>query len=198
MATDATLAVPPTPTPTRPQVVLIGSGLAAAGAFMGVIGIVGVYLAQRARVVATGASWLPEKANIPLTPSNMAFGTMLVSAITLWWGVKAVKNNDRMSAYLALGLTLFFGLAVINATSFIYTQSGLAVATTPGLLFFAATGAHLAMMVAGLFYILAVTFRTLAGSAGTEQHDALLGAALFWYVTVAAHAVIWLAIYITK
>ena len=41
---------------------------------------------------------------IPLTPGTMALGTMLLSCLTMYWAVDAVGRNDRLNAYLALGL----------------------------------------------------------------------------------------------
>lgn len=194
----ATIGLPPAPAPARPRVLLVGTALASAAAFMTVIGLVGIYLAARADVVSAGGAWLPDGSNIPLTPGNMAFATMLLSGVSMWWAVDAVGKNDRQMAYLALGLTIFFGIAVINATSFLYTQSNLPVSTTPGLLIYAVTGAHLAMISVGLLYAAVMTFRTLGGEYHGRDREGLTAAAMFWYVTIAAHAVIWLAIYVTK
>ncbi|MCU1498260.1 MAG: putative cytochrome c oxidase subunit [Acidimicrobiales bacterium] len=195
---DTALALPPAPRPARPRVLLVGTALAAAAAFMGIVGLVGIYLSARSTALAGGGTWLPDGSNIPLTPANMAFATMLLSAVTMWWAVDAVGKNDRQMAYLALGLTIFFGIAVINATSFLYSQMHLPVRTTPGVLILTVTGAHLAMIMIGLVYAAVMTFRTLGGEYQGRDREGLTAAALFWYVTIAAHAVIWLAIYVTK
>ncbi|QXC59489.1 cytochrome c oxidase subunit 3 [Aquihabitans sp. G128] len=195
---DAALALPPAPQPARPRVLLVGTALVAAGAFMAIVGLVGVYISARTNALATGGTWLPAGSSIPLTPGNMAFATMLLSGVSMWWAVDAVGKNDRQMAYLALALTIFFGIAVINATSFLYSQMDLAVSSTPGVLIFAVTGAHLAMIILGLVYAAVMTFRTLGGEYHGRDREGLTAAALFWYVTIAAHAVIWLAIYVTK
>ena len=198
MAASSALALPPVAPPARPRVLLIGTALAAGASFMGIISLVGVYLSERSAVIATGESWLPNGSTIPLTPGTVAFGTMLLSAITMWWAVDAVGKNDRQMAYLALGLTIVFGLAVINLTSFLYTQAALPVSTMPGLLIYVVTGAHLVMIAAGLVFAAVMTLRTLGGEYEGRSREGLTAAALFWYVTIAAHAVIWLAIYVTK
>ncbi len=193
------MGLPPAAAPARPRVLLVGTALAAAAGFMAIVGLVGVYLSARADALAVeGATWLPEGSNLPLTPGNMAFATMLISAVTMWWAVDAVGRNDRQMAYVALGLTIFFGIAVINATSFLYTQAQLPVSSTAGVLIYTVTGAHLAMIVAGLAYAAVMTFRTLGGEYQGRDREGVSAAALFWYVTIAAHAVIWLAIYVTK
>ena len=194
MAATGTLT-PPAPAPTRPRVVLVGSAFAAAAAFVGVIGMLGFYLSARADTIASGNTWLPDGANIPLTPSNMAFGTMLLSGFTVAWVVAAVRRNDRPSAYLGYALTFLFGIAVINATVFIIKVSNIPVSSETGVYFYGVIGAHLVMMIAGLLYLLSQAIRTMAGE---QNREALVGASIFWYATVAAHAAIWLAIYITK
>lgn len=198
MAADAALALPPAPKAVRPRVLLVGTSLAAAASFMAVVGLVGVYLSARAAVLAEGTPWLPDGVIIPLTPGNMAMATMLLSGVTMWWAVDAVGKNDRQMAYLALGLTIFFGIAVINATTFLYSQMHLPVATSQGVMIYAITGLHLAMVVGGLLYAGVMTFRTLGGEYHGRDREGLVAAALYWYVTIAAFAVIWLAIYVTK
>jgi heme/copper-type cytochrome/quinol oxidase subunit 3 len=195
---DAVLALPAPAAPARPRVLLIGTALASAAAFMAFVGLVGVYAAARADVVSRGSTWLPEGSTIPLTPANIGMATMLISAVTLWWAVDAVGRNDRQMAYLALGLTMLFGLAVINATSFLYTQMGLSVGSTAGVLIYTITGAELAMIVVGLVFAAVMTFRTLGGEYHGRDREGLTAAVLFWYVTIAVHAVIWYAIYITQ
>ena len=178
---------------------LVGTSLVSGGAFMAIMGLVGLYLSTRAETLASGTAWLPDGTQIPLTPSNLAFGTMLLSAVTVSWAIDAVGKNDRPMAYLAMGMTLLFGLSVVNLTVFLYKVSGLSVDTTMGLLFFVVTGAHLVMMIAGMLYLLAMTLRVLAGDyRSPTDREGVVSAAVFWYATVAAHAVIWLAIYITK
>lgn len=198
MAANAALALPPAAPPARPRVLLIGTALVSGATFMMFAGLIGLYLSQRSAVLAQGGLWLPDGASLPLTPGNIAMATMLLSAVTMWWAVDAVGKNDRPAAYLALGLTIMFGIAVINATSFLYSQMELPVATTTGLLLYTVTGAHLAMIVGGMVFAAVMTFRTLGGEYHGRDREGLVAAALFWYATIAVQAVIWYAIYITK
>lgn len=198
MAADGALALPPAPQPARPRVLLVGTSLAASACFMAIVGLVGIYLSVRTSVISSGVVWLPKGSVIPLTPAHISMVTLLLSAVTMWWSVDAVGRNDRPMAYLALGITIFFGIAMINATSFLYTQMHLPVSSSAGALIYTITGAHLAMVIAGLLYAGVMTFRTLGGEYHGRDREGLVSAALFWYVTIAAYAVIWLAIYITK
>jgi len=177
---------------------LVGTALASAATVMAFVGLLGYYASTRAAVVAEGTRWLPEGSNIPLTPGNMAFATMLISAVSVWWAVDAVGKNDRQMAYLALGLTIMFGVAVINATTFLFSQMALPVASTPGALIYTITGAHLAMLVLGMVYLSVMVLRTLGGEYSGRDREGLVAAALFWFVTIAVHSAIWYTIYIVK
>ena len=80
-----------------------------------------------------------------------------------------------------------------------YVKKAAAVVNTKaGLLIYAVTGAHLAMIVAGLVYAVVMTVRTLGGEYHGRDREGLVAAALFWYATIAVYAVIWFAIYVTK
>jgi len=197
MASTA-LALPPAAPPARPRVLLVGTALASAATVMAFAGLLGYYASTRAAVVAEGTRWLPDGSNIPLTPGNMAFATMLISAVSVWWAVDAVGKNDRQMAYLALGLTIMFGVAVINATTFLFSQMALPVASTPGALIYTITGAHLAMLVLGMVYLSVMVLRTLGGEYSGRDREGLVAAALFWFVTIAVHSAIWYTIYIVK
>lgn len=195
---DTALALPPGVTPARPRVLLVGTALASAAAVMAFAGFVGIYLSIRADAIAKTGTWLPKGAGLSLTAGNIILATMILSGITMWWAVDAVGRNDRQSAYLALALTMFFGVAVVNATSFLYSQAKLPASTTAGALIFTVTGAHLAMIIVGMGFAAVMTFRTLGGEYHGRDREGLTAAALFWYATIAVQALIWLAIYVTK
>ena len=54
------------------------------------------------------------------------------------------------------------------------------------------------LIIAGMVYAAVMTFRTLGGEYKGRDREGLVAAALFWYVIIAAHAVVWYSIYITK
>lgn len=191
---------------SRPRVLLVGTALAGGSIIMLFAGLIGLYLAVRHAVI-TGPLvddeppvWLADGNPIPLTPANMAFATMLLSCVTMQWAVDAVRKNDRAHAYFALFLTIFFGGAVINATAFLYQQTGLPIAgpSPAGLLFYAVTGAHLALIVGALVFAALMTFRTLGGEYVGRDREGIVAASVIWYLTTAIFGVIWYAVYVTK
>lgn len=202
----------PAAPPSRPRVLLTGTALAIGGVAMLFAGLIGVYLATRHGVVhpMTGrpGTWIPKAAEmvagkpvdakIPLTPGNMILFTLLLSGVTMQWAVYSVGNNDRQGAFLAMGITLMFGLAAITATSFLYTQMHLPASTVPGTLIYAITGAHLAMIVAAMAFGSVMTFRTLGGEYAGRDREGITAAALFWHAMIALYVPIWLGIYVAK
>lgn len=186
---------------SRPRVLLIGTSFAAAAITVYFAGLIGIYLSARQAVVSAGEVWLADGNPVPLTPANLAMGTMLLSCVTMAWAVDAVSRNDRTGAYFALAMTVLFGAAVINATAFLYTQTGLPIAgeaNAAGLLFYAVTGSHIALIVGALVYVAVMTIRTLGGEYGGRDREGIVAASLIWYLTTALFAVIWYAVYVTK
>lgn len=189
----------PAPPPARPRVLLVGTTLALAGAFMAFAGLIGVYLATRSATIERTGTWLPPETVVPLTPANMILVTFALSVVTMYWAVWSVGRNDRPHAYLALGITILFGVCVINATTFLYSQMNLGIRdSTAAVLIYVITAAHLAMVVAALVFAALMTFRTLGGQYAGRDKEGISAAAMCWYATVAVYVVIWLAIYVTK
>ncbi|HYI61992.1 MAG TPA: cytochrome c oxidase subunit 3 [Acidimicrobiales bacterium] len=190
----------------RPRVLLVGTALAGGAIITFFAGLIGLYLSVRQGVIASApaderaTAWLADGNPIPLTPANMAFGTLLLSCVTMQWAVDSVRRNDRRNAYFALVMTILFGGAVINATAFLYQQAGLPIAgpSPSGLLFYAVTGAHLALIVGALVFAGLMTVRTLGGEYAGRDREGIVAASVIWYLTTAIFGVIWYAVYVTK
>ena len=191
----------------RPRVLLVGTALAGAAILVAFAGLIGIYLRVRHGVLAGPAVdgeapvWLADGQTIPLTPGNVAMATMLLSCVSMQWAVDSVKNDDRKGAFFAMAMTLLFGGAVINATSFLYTQSGFSLSggsNPAGLLFYAVTGSHLALIAGAMLFATIMTVRTLGGEYGSHDREGLVAASLIWYLTTGIMLVIWYAVYVTK
>jgi heme/copper-type cytochrome/quinol oxidase subunit 3 len=189
----------PAPTPRRPRVLLVGTAMAAGAAATGLLAMVALYTELRAETVGSGRTWLPEDADVQLTPGNMGLVSLVMSMVTVAWAVYALRNNDRVHAGLAILVTLVFGAAFITDTWYFWTQAGLVVGRDPqAVLIYAITGAHVAMIVAGMIFLLVMAFRALGGQLTGRASEGVEAAALFWYVAIAVYAVVWYAIYVTK
>jgi cytochrome c oxidase subunit 3 len=194
-----THALPPAPPVQRPRVLVVGTAFVSAATIMVFVGLIAVYLSQRANVVADGGTWLPREISIPLQQPTTTFFSLLMSVVTMQWAVSAIARNDRINAYLAMGITLVFGFSAIVMTSYQYTLMGLDVdANAQSVLIYTISGLHLLMLVIAMIFISLMTFRAMAGQFTARQHDGVTAAALFWYAMVAVYALIWLSIYVTK
>jgi heme/copper-type cytochrome/quinol oxidase subunit 3 len=192
-------ALAPAPPERRPRVLLVGSVLSASAFAIAILALVSIYLSTRSEALDTGNPWLPEGVTIPLSPGNMALFTLLMSMVTIHWAVHALRHDDRIHAYLALGLTALFGAAVLNSTYYIYTQTGLSISDSPqAVLIFGITGLHLAMLVSAVLFTAAMAFHALGGALTGRSAEGMSAAALFWDVMVVVYAVVWYAIYIVK
>ena len=188
----------PPPPPARPRVLLVSTVLATAATVMLFAGLMGIYLHERAEVLAEGERWLPEGVDIPLTPGNMSLIGFVIACLTMQWAVDAIGHDDRRHAWIAFGSTLVVGAFHLVGTGFLYSQVGLAVSTTQGALFYAVTGAHLAMVGAAMVFAALMAFRTLGGRYSAKDREGVVAAALFWYATAVVYAVIWYAVLVTK
>jgi cytochrome c oxidase subunit 3 len=192
--TDTLPALPPVAPPRRGRLVSIGTAFVSLGTVMFFAGLLGFYLTQR----ASNPGWL-EGVNIPLPMPNVMMVTLLMSVVTIQWAYYAIVNRDRPNAYLAMGLTLLFAVAFMNAQAYLYTQMGLVLRDSfEAVLIYTITGAYLAVLGAAMVYLAIAMFRALGGQYTGSQTDSLAGAVMFWYVVTAIYAVIWLAIYVTK
>jgi cytochrome c oxidase subunit III len=194
-----TFSTAPPPDPERPRVLLVGTALATTAVSAAILAMVALYTQVRTQQLGAGERWIPEDTIIPLTPGNMGMVTLLMSAVTVAWAVYALRGNDRVHAFLALGLTFMFGVAFFTDTAYLWQQMNLGIRdSVAAVLIYAITGAHVAMVGGGLLFLLVMGFRALGGQLTGRAAEGLSAAALFWYVTIGVYAVVWYAIYITK
>jgi heme/copper-type cytochrome/quinol oxidase subunit 3 len=186
----------PPPPPARPRVLLVATVLASAAVAMGFAALVGIYLAERSATLADTGVWFP--GSIPLTPANLMLVGFGLSVVFMHWAVQAIGNDDRRHAWLAFGAVLIVGAFQFVGTGFLYSQAGFALASPEGVVFYAVTGAQLAITGAGLLFTALMAFRTLGGQYSARDREGVVAATLFWWVVAATYAALWYAVYVTK
>lgn len=206
-ALTATVPPPPVAEMPRPRTLLVGTALATAASVTVFIGLFSVYFSERSGVLASAdpavrsTAWI-DTGVIELSPGGMMMTTMAMSVVTMAWAVYAIRRDDRPRAYIGLGLTALFGVAVINQTVFYYKSMGLAIsgedASLQGLLIFTITGSHLVMVAFGVLFLALMAFRAMAGQFSSRQSDGILAASIFWYAIVAVYTAIYFGIYVAK
>ena len=186
------------PAESRPRTLVTGAVLGSITSVMFFAGLFAIYFSMRADANAWGSEWFPEGA-IQLVSGGMNMATLSLSVVTMAWAVRSVSNNDRIHAYLALGLTALFGVAVINQTVFYLNDIGLPVdyskATT---LLFTIVGAHMTMLGIGVIWNLLLLIRAFGGQDTRRHQDLVSALSFYWYAGVAVYSIIWIGIYIAK
>ena len=110
----------------RPRTLLVGTVFAIVACGMFFAGVFGIYLKLRNEALASGGKWLAPN-QISLVPGGMMMVTSAMSVVTMAWAVQAIRNDDRKNAYIALGITLLFGVANLNQQVFYYNDMKLKV-----------------------------------------------------------------------
>jgi heme/copper-type cytochrome/quinol oxidase subunit 3 len=183
---------------TRPRTVLVGTMFASAASMMLFLGVLVVYVSERADARSAGAEWFPS-GTIELGPAGFVFATLILSIFTIQWAVQAINNDDRMNTFVALALSGLFGAAVFNQLWFIINDTGFALAAdTAQFTFFLVNGTFVVFMIAAVAFVLLTFLRGLVGQFGPRKADSVAAAAFYWNTVVAMWAIAWYAIYVTK
>ncbi|MEZ5168273.1 MAG: cytochrome c oxidase subunit 3 [Acidimicrobiales bacterium] len=182
----------------RPRTVLVGAMFASAAAMMTFLGVVAVYLAERADARHAGAAWFKEGA-LELGPPGFVLATLILSIVTVQWAVSAINHGDRTNTLVALGLTGVFGAAVFNQLWFVINDTGFAVAAdTAQFLFFLVNGTFLVFLIGAVVFLAVSFLRALLGQFGPHKADSIAAAAFFWNTVVAMWSIAWYVVYVTK
>ena len=204
MAAETAPVAPPAAAPTRPRTMLIGAALGAAASIMVFAGLFGIYVSLRQNnefLVESGRGgtlWFPDLA-VQIAPGTMMLFTSWISAFTISWAIQAIKADDRRNAYIALGLTLLMGAAIMNQAVFAIQDFGVPIdRSLAALMFYVLYGSFIAFLAIAMGFVLLMTIRAVAGQFDSTNADGIQAAAIYWYATVIIYAVLWYTITITK
>jgi cytochrome c oxidase subunit 3 len=188
----------PAPEAVRPRTFVVATVLATGATVIGFVGLVAIYVQRRALAIDAGQEWYPEGV-IELGPAGMMLITLVLSSVTVQWAVQAVRDDDRPHGFIALGLTMLFGAAVLNQFWFVYQDAGFTVdGSEAQLLFYVVTGAFLVTLVAAMLFVALTTLRALAGQLNSRFVDGVQAAAVYWHAVVLMYGIVWYVIFVTK
>lgn len=204
MATTTAPAAPPVAEAARNRTLLVGTGFAAMVSIMVFVGIFAVYISVRQNnefLVENrlgGGLWFPEGA-VQIAPGTMMLFTTWGGGLFMAWAVQAIRNDDRRNAYVAIGLTLLMGAAVINQIVFAIGDFGLPVdRSTPALLLYVIYGSYVVYLAIAMIFVGLMGVRALAGQFNSKNADGIEAAAIYWYSTIIVYLPVWYLITITK
>ena len=200
----STATAPPAAELGRNRTLLVGTAFASAAVIMLFIGLFAIYIAIRQNNefkiegLAPGILWFPEGA-VQIAPGTMMMFTTWISEMSSAWAVQAIRNDDRRNAYMALGLTMLMGGAVINQMVFAISDFGLPIdRSVPATLLYTLYGSYIVLMTAAVIFVFLMFMRAVAGQFNSKNADGIEAAAIFWYATVILYHPIWYLITITK
>lgn len=171
----------------RPGTGTIGTLLFVTADAMVLAAVVATYLT----IKAGSAAWPPKGVHVGTYTPTMITITVAMSAFSVQWGMFAARRNDGRNAAMALGLTVFLGLALANLEWLAFARAGFGFkAHTYATLYYVLIGYHLFHLLAAIAVTLVLAFRIVAGHFTTERHDPLRAGAVFWQYT----NVVWLVI----
>lgn len=197
-------ALPPAPLPAPKRQVFVGTALVAAAGSTLIGGMLAVWLRFRAAAPtrpgtkhAIVKDWLPTSLEVPGVAANIMPIAIIVVCVMAQWAVYAAKRDFRTHAGMAFGTTFLFGLGVLNAQIFIFSQMQVSIADDGAYaaLFYAMTGTLTFLLLTGLVYTAITAIRYLGGRSDLEM---VSSHALYWYFLTAAVIAVWFVVYIQK
>ena len=163
----------------RPRAIAnVATALFVAGDFMALCALVAGYYAVRSQAF----KWPPVNLGTYL-PTMIAL-TMVMTAVTVQWAMWSIRRNDQRTTLAALGITIFFALAVLNGQWYelAHLKFGPA-ANTYGTFVYLLTGFHMVNVIAGIVALGSVLARTVGGQFHADDHDTLTAVTVFWQFT---------------
>jgi heme/copper-type cytochrome/quinol oxidase subunit 3 len=133
---EATLErhLPVGPQPEPRHLLLVATSAVVAAATMLVFGMLAMWFQFRDAAPLRESSsgkmirdWLPADIPVPEVATNTLMITMVIVCIMPQWAVYAAKRGDSQHAGLALAITMFLGIAAINAQIAVYIQMGMGI-----------------------------------------------------------------------
>ncbi len=122
---------------------------------------------------------------------------LCISALTMYMGLRAVRQNrvDALKAWLVL--TLLIGLIFVAGQVFEFNRSGMKISDQAfGGVFFTLMGFHAMHVLAGVVMLVLLTWRTFQGDFSARRHTAIQIGTWFWYFIVAVWVVLFSALYL--
>jgi len=124
-------------------------------------------------------------------------GLLLISALTMYLGLRAIRLNRTTSLKAWLTLTLVVGLVFVAGQVFEFNRSGMKITDQAfGGVFFTLMGFHAFHVIAGVIMLVLLLWRTFQGDFTARRHTAIQIGAWFWYFIVAVWVVLFSSLYL--
>jgi cytochrome c oxidase subunit 3 len=160
---------------------------------------------------ADATEWPPENM---LTPEQIARGVKLevefvlpliatillvLSSVTIQFGVWAIQRGDRTALIRWLMVTIVLGLVFLTAQLYDYSQLPFRAGDTVyGTTFYTLTGFHGAHVAGGVIFMGVMLARSMAGQFSAARHEAVEACSFYWHFVDVVWIALFTVLYIVK
>jgi len=184
------LALPSADRPPARNLQNIGALVGGIGGLMLVAGFVAAWVS----VGHFTKPWPPKDVDLSNYDGTMLSLTMLMSAVTVEWGIWAARKNLRSQAVAGFFISIGLGLAFLNLEWFLGRRLGFGVAASPySVLLYSMLAVAGIAVVAGVLALVAVVARVLGGQIIGTNIEMARAVGWLWQAVVVG----WIVIYAT-
>ncbi len=117
---------------------------------------------------------------------------LVLSSVTIQFGVWAIRRGDRTALIRWLMVTIVLGLVFLTAQMFDYSQLHFRAGDTVyGTTFYTLTGFHGAHVAGGVIFMGVILARSMAGQFSAARHEAVEACSFYWHFV----DVVWIALF---
>ena len=184
------LALPSADRPPARNLLNIGALVGGIGGLMLVAGLVAAWV----NVGHFTKPWPPKNVDLSNYDGTMLAMTMLMSAVTVEWGIWAAGRRMRSQAVAGFAITIGLGLAFLNLAWFFGRRLGFGVDSSPyAVLLYSMLAVSGIAVAAGVAAVGALLARVLGGQVTGTNIEMARAVGWFWQTIVAG----WIIIYAT-
>lgn len=148
-------------------------------------------------IKAGSLAWPPKGVHLTTYLPSVITITAVMSAFSMQWAVSSIRRNDQRSATIALILTAFFGMAIVNAQWYSLVRADFGIADHAyGTMYQLLIGYHALHQVLAIGALVLVGARAIVGHFGREGYDPMRAVAAFWHYSIVSWFLIMTAIFL--
>ncbi|MCC7089042.1 MAG: cytochrome c oxidase subunit 3 [Chloroflexi bacterium] len=124
---------------------------------------------------------------------------LVLSSVTIQFGVWAIRRGDRTALIRWLMVTIVLGLVFLTAQMFDYSQLHFRAGDTVyGTTFYTLTGFHGAHVAGGVIFMGVILARSMAGQFSAARHEAVEACSFYWHFVDVVWIALFTVLYIVK
>jgi cytochrome c oxidase subunit 3 len=139
------------------------------------------------------------KLEVEFTLPFIATILLVLSSVTIQFGVWAIQRGDRTALIRWLMVTIVLGLVFLTAQMYDYSQLHFRAGDTVyGTTFYTLTGFHGAHVAGGIIFMGVILARSMAGQFSAARHEAVEACSFYWHFVDVVWIALFTVLYIVK